>query len=471
MTKKLIVIGMTLLIVMSANTQNLPGKAEILYKMELANDYFMNKWPDPGVDIVTDKTRPSNLWTRATYYEGLMGLYRTNPVAKYYNYAVDWSESHSWLPTYGSLLTRDGDHQCCGQTYIELYEIDNQPKRINSIKACMDNMVDDNDNDDWSWIDAIQMSMPVFAKLGKVYGDNAYYKKMNDMYMYTKNQHGTNGLYNTTEHLWYRDKDFDPPYSTPNGKSCYWSRGNGWVLAALVRVMDVLPDTSKYYSEYETIFKEMSAALLPLQRKDGFWNVSLMDSLDYGGPETSGTAFFVYGMAWGVNKGILEGDEYKMSIEKGWSAIADSALHDNGFLGYVQGTGKQPSDGQPVSYNSVPNFEDYGLGSFLLAGSEVYKMAPEFGTAIDENTISNVRLYSKNGNSSLLIDIVSDKKQECSILIYNIRGSLVDNITDNAMLEKGQNQFKWQSDNVQSGIYIVKISLGNEMITKKIVVK
>ena len=118
----------------------------------------------------------------------------------------------------------------------------------------------------------------------------------------------------------------------------------------------------------------MLSALVPLQREDGFWNASLHDSDNYGGKETTGTALFVYGMAWGVNKGILPAKKYRPVIIKAWNALASDAVHDNGFLGYVQGTGKEPKDGQPVTYNSMPDFEDYGLGCFLLAGTEVWKM-------------------------------------------------------------------------------------------------
>jgi unsaturated rhamnogalacturonyl hydrolase len=60
---------------------------------------------------------------------------------------------------------------------------------------------------------------------------------------------------------------------------------------------------------------------------------------------------------------------------KGWNALSDKALHDNGFIGYMQGTGKEPKSSQPVGYDTLPNFEDYGLGAFLLAGSEVFKLA------------------------------------------------------------------------------------------------
>ena len=236
-------------------------------------------------------------------------------------------------------------------------------------------MVNSSKIDDWWWIDALQMAMPVYAKLGAVYDDNRYYEKLYDMYNYTKTQEGDHGLYNPADHLWWRDDTFDPPYTAPNGEDTYWSRGNGWVLAGLARVLDVMPADAPHRQEYETTFAEMAAALLPIQREDGFWNVSLHDPNDFGGKETSGTAFFVFGLAWGINHGVLLGDDYLNAVAKGWNGMVDDALHSDGFLGYVQSTGKQPSDGQPVTYDKPPNFEDYGLGAFLLAGSEVYRFA------------------------------------------------------------------------------------------------
>jgi len=228
--------------------------------------------------------------------------------------------------------------------------------------------------DDWNWIDAMQMAMPVFARLGTIYNDKRYYDRMNEMYLYTKLKHGTNGLYSTIDHLWWRDKDFVPPYKEPDGENCYWSRGNGWVVAALVRTMEFLPGNSKYRKEYTVTLKEMFEALVPLQRTDGFWNVSLKDSTHFGGKEVTGTALFVYGMAWGINEGIISKKQYMPVVMKAWNALVTESLHPNGFLGFVQGTGKEPKDSQPVGYDNVPNFEDFGLGCFLLAGSEVYKL-------------------------------------------------------------------------------------------------
>jgi rhamnogalacturonyl hydrolase YesR len=361
------------------SAQNLPNKKKVLKQMQLTNHYFMNKWPDPGKSIVTNRERPSNIWTRGVYYEGLMELYRIDPNEKskkvYYDYAVDWGQKHNWGLRSGITRERqNADDQTCGQTYIDLYLIDKKEERIKDIKAAIDGMLASDKVDDWWWIDALQMAMPVFTRLGVLYNDTRYFDKMYELYHYTKTKHGGNGLWNPEDKLWWRDKDFVPPYTEPNGQDCYWSRGNGWVVAALVRTLSMLPASDPHYNEYMQDYKDMMNALVPIQRTDGFWNVSLHDPTNFGGKETSGTALFVYGMAWGVNNGFLDKDQYNPIIIKAWNAMSKDAVHKNGFLGYVQGTGKEPKDGQPVSYTSKPDFEDYGLGCFLLAGSEVYKM-------------------------------------------------------------------------------------------------
>ncbi|CAH0290631.1 Unsaturated rhamnogalacturonyl hydrolase YteR [Pedobacter sp. Bi27] len=352
--------------------QKIPNKKEVLKVLKSTNAYFMNKWPDAGKSIITNRERPSNIWTRAVYYEGLMNLYKIHHEKEYYDYAVQWGQKHNWGLRNG-ITTKNADDQACGQTYIDLYLIDKQPERIKDIKASIDLVIKSGKVNDWTWIDAIQMGMPVFARLGKLYNDTTYYNYMYKMYMHSKNTEG-GGLYNVKDGLWWRDKDFVPPYKEPNGEDCYWSRGNGWVVAALVRVLEIIPENEAHRNEYLKTYHEMIKALVPIQRADGFWNVSLHDATHFGGKETSGTALFVYGMAWGVNQGVLDKATYLPIITKAWNAMAKDAVQKNGFIGYMQGTGKEPKDGQPVSYTSVPDFEDYGLGCFLLAGTEVYKL-------------------------------------------------------------------------------------------------
>lgn len=358
----------------AADSAALPAPAAILEKLRVANAYFMAKWPDTGKSITTNRTRPSNIWTRGVYYEGLMALHAVAPDKAYYDYAVSWGEAHKWGLRNGT-TTRNADDQCCGQTYLDLYRIDRKPERLRDIKTCIDAIVASPKSDDWSWIDAAQMGMPVFAKLGALTGDPKYFARMHELYLYMKNTHGDHGLFNPAEGLWWRDKDFDPPYAEPNGKNCYWSRGNGWVVAAMVRSLDALPADHPNRAEYISMLKTMCEALRKVQRDDGFWNVSLHDPTHFGGKETSGTALFTYGMAWGVRHGILDAATYRPIIAKAWGALSREAVQPNGFLGYVQGTGKEPKDGQPVSVSSVPDFEDYGLGCLLLAGTEVWRLA------------------------------------------------------------------------------------------------
>ena len=181
------------------------------------------------------------------------------------------------------------------------------------------------------------------------------------------------GLFNKKEGFWWRDKDYVPPYKEKDGSNCYWSRGNGWVYAALVRVMQTLPKTDKNYQYLKNDFILMSKAILKSQRADGYWNVSLVCPANYSGPEMTGTGLFLYGMAWGVQQGILPRATYQKAMDKVWKALAAS-VHEDGFIGYNQGTGKDPAAGQPVTFTSVPDFEDYGTGCLLLGAVEYYKL-------------------------------------------------------------------------------------------------
>jgi rhamnogalacturonyl hydrolase YesR len=356
-----------------SSAQELPSRKEVLQTMIRVNDYFMKKHPDCTEPSNVTKIRPSNIWTRGVYYEGLMALHQICPQAEYYQYALDWAEFHQWGMRNGN-NTRNADDQCCGQTYIDLYKMEPHPERIRNIKTCMDMLVNTPQVDDWSWIDAIQMAMPVFAQLGNMLNDDSYYEKMYAMYAYTKNECGGNGLYNPKHRLWWRDAKYVPPYKEPNGENCYWSRGNGWVYAALARVVNLIPKNEKHRKEYIADFKAMSKAIKNCQREDGFWNVSLHDPTNYGGKETTGTSLFVYGLAWGINQGILDRKEYLPVVLKAWKGMIAHAVHENGFLGWVQGSAENPEGGQPLSADKVPNFEDFGTGCFLLAGSEVYKV-------------------------------------------------------------------------------------------------
>lgn len=377
----LILITFTLFACNSKKTETLekPSGESIVKAMTTANDYFMNKFPDPGKDLIQPPKGivwKSNIWTWGTYATGAMAFYDVNKDSKILNYLTEWGEKHNWKIETVEMFN---DH-LAGQTYIQLYELDkSQEVRIADVKKSIDVYIATGSvegrkfGDNWNWVDAAYMAMPLFAQLGSLTGDDAYYEKMHELYLNMKNEVG-GGLYNAEDSLWWRDATFKAPYTEPNGEDCYWSRGNGWVIGALVRTLNFTPEDAPNRDEYQSMLKQMCTALLKVRREDGLWNVSLHDPTNFGGKELTGSAFFLYGMAWGVNNGLLDANKFKPVIYKGWNAMVKDCLHPNGFLGYVQGTGEQPSSGQPVTYESMPDFEDYGLGAFLLAGSEISKM-------------------------------------------------------------------------------------------------
>lgn len=370
---KRLLLTLAIIASVSLSAAELPDKKEILGKMELANGYFMTKYSDYTAPSNVGRLRPSNIWTRSVYYEGLMALHQIMPKEKYYDYAYGWANFHKWGFRDGN-TTRNADNYCASQIYADLYKMCPDPVAIKNTRINMEMLLNTPQNGDWTWIDAIQMGMPVFAKMGVIEKDCRYFEKAWKMYSETRNVIGGKGLWNPADGLWWRDADFCPPYKEPNGEDCYWSRGNGWVYAALARFMDITPSDEKHRKDYIKDFLAMSKALKACQREDGLWNVSLHDPDNFGGKEITGTSLFIYGMAWGIRNGILPEKEYLPLIVKAWDSIIKDALHDNGFLGFVQGTGKEPKDGQPVTYDKVPDFEDYGLGCFLLAGSELYKL-------------------------------------------------------------------------------------------------
>lgn len=335
------------------------------------NRYFMDRHPDPTLPTNVGKLRPSNLWTRGVYYEGLMALYGVHPDQAYINYTDRWATAHQWQPRNG-VNTCDADDQCCEQTYLERYMQSGGDEKIRFVKQNLQHQMGTKVGW-WTWVDAIQMAMPVYAMMYRITGDAQYMEHAMKMYRFSRDTLA-GGLYNKVQHLWWRDADFVPPYKEADGANCYWSRGNGWVYAALVRCMSQLKPGSKYYKQLRADVVAMSKALLQCQRGDALWNVSLLSPATFGGKELSGSALFLYGMSWALNHGVIKGKAYRECCDRTWQALVRHCIHRDGFLGYVQGTGKQPADAQPVTYTRVPDFDDFGTGCLLLGGSEYYKL-------------------------------------------------------------------------------------------------
>lgn len=215
----------------------------------------------------------------------------------------------------------------------------------------------------WCWSDALFMAPPVWFQLSQVTGDPSYAE-------YAKSEFNavTDFLYDADEHLYRRDSRFADRRG-PHGEKIFWSRGVGWVFAGLARSIPYISPGDTTRTRMERIFKDMAATLIKLQKADGYWAPSLLAATKDTPPESSGTAFFTYGLAWGLNNGLLKGREYERATQKGWSALV-RAVHADGKLGYVQQVSDRPDD---VKYEDT---QLYGVGAFLLAASAIADLDP-----------------------------------------------------------------------------------------------
>lgn len=210
----------------------------------------------------------------------------------------------------------------------------------------------------WCWADAIFMAPPAWSAVSNVTGDEKYRQ-----YAVEETDATIEYLYDPDTHMFFRDSRYFT-LKTENGKGVFWSRGNGWVYAGLARFIETLPEGHEARARYESLFVEFTDALISRQREDGYWPTSLDDPALFKNPETSGTAFFGFGLAWGINQGLLKEDKYFEARDKAWVAMKD-AVKPDGMVGWVQQIGKDPQ--LTEKYSS----QLYGVGGFLLMAAEM----------------------------------------------------------------------------------------------------
>jgi rhamnogalacturonyl hydrolase YesR len=305
-------------------------------------------------------------WTNAALNTGISALYQTSGSKKYMKALEGFAESVDWScgPRF-----RHADDVCIGQTYLELYEIKPAKYKIEKIKNRMDSLMADPrpGREDYWWCDALYMSPPTLARLAVTTGNRDYLDYMNKMWW-----NASDFLYDDHECLFYRDdrfriKEDGSGRREPNGEKVFWSRGNGWVIAGIARVLQYMPEDYPDRQQYIDMFKAMAGKIVSLQGADGLWKSSLLYPEGHAHGETSGSGFFCYALAWGINNGILEKDTYLPVVLRTWNGLT-GAVSPEGKLGWVQRIGYAPDD---ISEEST---EVYGVGAYLLAGSEVIKL-------------------------------------------------------------------------------------------------
>ena len=323
--------------------------------------------------LANPSTHKTTDWTQAAGYDGFMALAGISGDSKYRDAMLAVAETNAWKP---GPRKYHADDQGIGQLYTELYFLYRDPKMIAPLREKFDWIMANpstvtnlnirqphgQGTELWTWCDSLFMAPPGWVRLYAATDDERYMD-----YAVTNWWRTTDFLYDTNEHLYYRDSTYFNKQEA-NGKKVFWSRGNGWVMGGIVRMLQYLPMNHPDRPRFEQLFKDMAAKVLACQQPDGLWHSSLLDPGSFPAKETSGSGFFTYALAWGVNQGLLDRDTYEPAVRKGWTALVGCVAAD-GKLTHVQPVGADPKNFDPDST------EVYGVGAFLLAGSEVYRMA------------------------------------------------------------------------------------------------
>ncbi len=325
----------------------------------------MKKVGDWQLRVAESKFNPQ--WTFAALYDGLLAASTTTHDPAYRDAVLRFAEQQHWK------LVNDrfphADDMALGQAYLDLYLADppaqRKPERIADTKAVLDRLIarpDDPSKDLWWWCDALFMAPPVLARMYVATGDRKYLDFMDREWDIT-----TSHLYDPTEHLYFRDSRYFTQ-KQDNGRKLFWSRGNGWVMGALVKILEVLPANDPARPKYVQKLREMSAAVAAIQSPDGLWRSGLLDPASYDLPEVSGSAFFTYAIAYGINEHILDRKQYLPVVQHAWTGML-THIYADGRLGSIQ-----PIDGAPGKFKPSASYV-YGVGGFLLAGSELDRLA------------------------------------------------------------------------------------------------
>ena len=324
-----------------------------------------------------NKAEVRAFWDNAAYHTGNIEVYKLMKDDSMLDYSIRWATHNQWQGATepdpskwkykhygeGHDFVLFGDWQICFQTYIDLYNLAPDEQKVARAKQVMGYEADSKVHDYWWWADALYMVMPVMTKMYQLTGDKKYLDKLYENLLYSDSI-----MLDQETGLYFRDGKYVwPNHKSANGKKDFWARGDGWVLAGLAKVLQDMPETYVWQPFFVHKYTRLARAVAKCQQPQGYWTRSMLDPAHAPGPETSGTAFFCYGLLWGVNHGYLQNKEFAPVIQRAWKYLTETALQRDGRVGYVQPIGERAIPGQTVDANSQANF---GVGAFLLAACE-----------------------------------------------------------------------------------------------------
>lgn len=375
MKARLSILIMTLLLMLpgrlpgiepETTSSDLQKMMERVAKWQINNFTYQKKGNlhDYGIDA----------WTNAVLYIGMLKWAQTTETPSVY---VDWlmkiGEENEWsvsanFANYPKYQYYHADELCIGQFYLGMYDCYKKDTMLHAVQDRVDwimthpadSSMKYSNKQRWTWCDALFMAPPVYAHLARITGKTNYLEFMHANFLQTYHH-----LYDRNHHLFFRDDSYLSKQEA-NGAKVFWGRGNGWVLAGIANILELLPENSALRPFYMQLFVELAARLSSLQDDKGFWHASLLDPDSYPSPETSSTALIAYGLAYGVNHHLLD-MSYLPVVRKAWTALT-STVDKNGKVGWVQPIGADP---KKVTREMTAV---YGVGAFLMAGTEIMKL-------------------------------------------------------------------------------------------------
>ena len=341
---------------------------EVLSLIDKVNDYWQ----------AHNAPNKRAFWDHAAYYTGNMEAYRLMGKAQWYQYSDQWCRHNDWKGAKsndkrnwkyqwygeGDDFVLFGDWQICFQTYIDMYNLVPTDYKVARAKEVMAYECQMQDNKFWWWADALYMVMPVMTKMYRLTNNEMYLDKLYENFLWSDSL-----MWDAEAQLYYRDGKYIWPKvktSCDGGKS-FWARGDGWVLAGLAKVLADMPRDYRNRDIFVQRFQQLAEGVARCQQAEGYWSRSMLCEGDAPGPETSGTAFFCYGLEWGVNHGYLNKNTYGPVIERAWNYLRSKALQPDGSIGFVQPIGEKPDPTKIVDSHSQAPF---GTGAWLLAACE-----------------------------------------------------------------------------------------------------
>lgn len=321
---------------------------------------------------IAHPNHPANDWTNGAFYAGVFAAWEMTRDPALLDAMIQMGDQIEWKP--GKRLDH-ADDIAISQTFIDLYRVKKDRRMVQPTVAQIEAMRNGRPGHEaethgitWWWCDALFMGPPTLAKLAATLNEPALLALNDTLFQETYDR-----LFNHDEHLFARDDSYlvnaaGEGKREANGKKVFWSRGNGWVAGGLVRLLKELPPNYPKRAFYVSLYKEMMTRIIQLQQPDGLWRSSLLDPGAYPGGEASGSGFYIYALAWGLNNDVLDKATFETPTRNAWVGM-NSLLLPDGHVGWVQ-----PIGADPRRDFTSESWEVYGTGAYLLAASEVIKL-------------------------------------------------------------------------------------------------